>query len=116
MRTATSVTQKALQGGWGNKQHATFQWWELKLLDELDNGHLLEAANRAVRNFGHGRIHNPDGSLTDIGHNVGGTTRTILDNYEPVDIPTSESEPEASSPTEPLPSPSPDSDLEVKVF
>ena len=84
-------------------------------MDQLDNGHLLEAANRAVRNFGHGRIHNPDGSFTDIGHNAGGTTRTILDDYQPVDTPTSDSESEVSSPIEPLPSPSSDSGLGVHV-
>ena len=84
-------------------------------MDQLDNGHLLEAANRAVRNFGYGRIHNPDGSFTDIGHNVGGATRTILDGCQPVDIPTSDLESEASSPTEPLPSPNSDSVLEVHV-
>ena len=105
LRYANSIARRR------TRHIANFARWGLKLLEELDNGQLRAAANRAANTFGHGRIRDSDGRFTDIGQNLGGITRTILDDYVPIEIPSSESEPGGPSPTgPPIPSPASDND------
>jgi hypothetical protein len=57
--------------------------WEWKLLKDFDSDKLRRQSNDATIAYGHGRIKNADGSVTDIGSETGGLTRTILDNWVP---------------------------------
>ena len=60
--------------------------WEWKLLKDFDSDKLRRQSNDATIAYGHGRIKNADGSVTDIGAETGGLTRTILDNWVPPDV------------------------------
>ena len=73
-----------------------------ELLADLDNGRLRTAANHAVKAFGHGRVKMSDGSFIDIGRNCGGMTRTVLDDYVPLVVPSSDEE-AAEEPAVPIP-------------
>ena len=50
------------------------------------------AANDAVRAFGHGRLKMSDGRFIDIGTNCGGMTRTVLDDWVPLVVTSSDEE------------------------
>ena len=69
-----------------------FTYSQMKLLADLDSGHLRTAANHAVKAFGHGRVKKIDGSFIDIGTNCGGMTRTVLDDWVPLVVPSSDEE------------------------
>ena len=71
----------------------TFSDLDTTLLRDLDSGKLRKLCNDATKEFGHGRIRMSDGSHVDIGSNVGGATRTLLDDFQPPVIPSSDEEP-----------------------
>ena len=52
-------------------------------LRDFDSGKLRRLANEAGIAHGHGRIKYADGSHVDIGPGVGGATRSLLDNFVP---------------------------------
>ena len=56
------------------------------LLRDLDNGKLLDEANRLTRLSGHGRLRKSNGEFIDIGGSTGGFVRTVLDDWEPPDF------------------------------
>ena len=49
-------------------------------------------ANEVTKEHGHGRIKSADGSHVDIGPGVGGATRSLLDNFVPPVIVSSDEE------------------------
>ena len=74
---------------WGTTWFSDDDWWYLR---KLDNDTLRIEANKATRAFGHGRLKHRDGSFTDIGGSSGGVTRTVLDDYQPPIVESSDEE------------------------
>ena len=62
-----------------------FSSWQQKLLQRWDSGELLREMNRAVSDWGHGRLRSADGGHLDIGGSTGGGSRRIIDGWVPPD-------------------------------
>ena len=87
LQRAPSFTRSAWEGEWGNNKDARFASPQRELLAYLDSGRLLAAANNVVKVSGHGPLRNADGSFADIGAKKrGGMTRTISDDFVPVEL------------------------------
>ena len=52
-------------------------------LQAYRNGQLLELANEATLESGHGRLKTADGKSVDIGGSTGGLVCVVLDDWEP---------------------------------
>ena len=51
---------------------------EQQLLRDYRSGALLEARNKAVLEFGHGKVVDSEGAVRELGGSTGGLTRRII--------------------------------------
>jgi hypothetical protein len=99
-RKATAAANRARDAlRWGqtlDKQRARgkkhFSWNEQWYLTKFDDDTFRENVNAATKAVGHGRLRHKDGSTSDIGNHLGGISRTVLDDYQPPLIPSSDEE------------------------
>ena len=54
---------------------------EQQLLCDYRSGALLEARNKAVLEFGHGKVADSEGAVRELGGSTGGLTRRIIGEY-----------------------------------
>ena len=75
-----SLPMTALGSGWTKDDRERTQ------LHLLSTGALLEQANNAIAEFGHGTLRDEQDNLLHIGGSTGGRTRKIVDDYIEPDV------------------------------